>query len=848
MSIGAPLWLLVALLAAAGLAWIARRHGWGTTRAVLAGAAALLCALAPAEIALRSAAGPVRVVVIDDSGSMRASATNAALRLATPLMSGGARVGVVRFAEIATVARTPSTAPLEFSAEPDRTARRTGVAAALRRAAELLPRAGGEVVLFTDGRIPDSARTELSAAGRLLRARGGKLSVIPAGPDTGAGAAADAAAWSLRGPSLAPLNAAIRLHITAKLSSAGTAHLRVERDGVMIGEGRLDGAPGELQRTVVDDAPHSTAGTVRYRLLVSAGPSPAAPDAIPANGVQELLVTIGRERTVWICADTMMPPGVRELARAAGVRLVPKRPRDMPVQAGALAGVEAVIIAGALRAQFPEGALATLADYVTNGGGLLQLGGPSSFGLAGFGGGPLEQVTAVKADPRTERPLALAIVLDASGSMAEPAAPNDPAAGAKMDAARSAVETALEQLRPADRLYIVPFREGALTPVELGAGSSAEAAAALRAALVPRGGTHIRPAVEAATRWLREATEPARQLLVISDGRDPRLDPGGADRAAMQTLLSALRRDDIGAALLTSESGGGLDALITGVGGRIVRMLQFAGVTQLLDQELRLSRGSLEWTGDAAPAAVTAVEALATPSTLPRVKRANRVALNDGAVELLRLPGQKPGEKPAPLLAVRETGRGRTAAFTSWPTSHWAQGWASGEAGGLLASVLTYVMAADRSADVALRAAAGAESVVVTARWMGAGDRDGRQLDLLDGDRRISFVPQGPGRYQASAPLTATARLVSVVERSASGDRPLGRLALPGGWAAEWAGAGIDLNGCDRLAAAAGGTAVTDALLWRPLSLPGEAPRPIGGWLLGAGLLLVLALFGWRRR
>jgi hypothetical protein len=196
---------------------------------------------------------------------------------------------------------------------------------------------------------------------------------------------------------------------------------------------------------------------------------------------------------------------------------------------------------------------------------------------------------------------------------------------------------------------------------------------------------------------------------------------------------------------------------------------------------------------------------------------------------------------------VREAGLGRSAAFTS----RWSPPWMAAPSvpayGGVIAGALSWILAGDRAGDTALRATTAGGHVMVEARWIGAQPADGRLLDLRDGDARIPLQPVAPGRYRARAPLRADARLATVVERLKETERTLGRIALPGGWAAEWSGGGIDLEGCHRLARAAGGTAVDDALLWRPLPLPGEAPRPLGGWLLGAGLVLLLALFGKRR-
>ena len=97
MSVAAPVWLVVAAVVAVAAWWLAARGGRrGASGGLAACAAALLCA-APAGLAVPGPAGPVRVLCVDRSPSMRQAGQAALTALAARLAGGGARVAVVGF-------------------------------------------------------------------------------------------------------------------------------------------------------------------------------------------------------------------------------------------------------------------------------------------------------------------------------------------------------------------------------------------------------------------------------------------------------------------------------------------------------------------------------------------------------------------------------------------------------------------------------------------------------------------------------------------------------------------------------------------------------------------------------
>ena len=96
------------------------------------------------------------------------------------------------------------------------------------------------------------------------------------------------------------------------------------------------------------------------------------------------------------------------------------------------------------RGAIPDSALRALDAFVRDGGGLLVTGGPRAFGPGNWEGSPLEPLLPLRLDlpqRRDEPALALAIIIDRSGSMS----------GAKMDLTKRAARATAEMLPPTTR-------------------------------------------------------------------------------------------------------------------------------------------------------------------------------------------------------------------------------------------------------------------------------------------------------------------------------------------------------------------------------------------------------------
>jgi len=94
----------------------------------------------------------------------------------------------------------------------------------------------------------------------------------------------------------------------------------------------------------------------------------------------------------------------------------------LPESAAGLGPYAAVVLVDVPAYALSSRAMAALGEYVADcGGGLVALGGDSSFGLGGYTDTPLDAILPVKSEPDDRPPVQLVVLLDRSASMAEPA-------------------------------------------------------------------------------------------------------------------------------------------------------------------------------------------------------------------------------------------------------------------------------------------------------------------------------------------------------------------------------------------------------------------------------------------
>jgi Mg-chelatase subunit ChlD len=301
----------------------------------------------------------------------------------------------------------------------------------------------------------------------------------------------------------------VRAHLHATRPTR--ARLRLYQGPVLNG---LDGVrevdlkPGDNEavfRSVV-----RTAGEVAYRLELT----PEGADRFDENNrASATAVVPGRPSVLIVEAD---PSHARHLARALSVEdyEVEVRPASaIPRSLGEIARYDFVVLSDVPAERVLGEPMRVIERYVRDlGGGFMMAGGERSFGLGGYRGTPMESLLPVRMDSerrRDEHSLALALVIDTSGSMS----------GIKMELAKDAAKAAAELLAPEDSIAVIGFSGDPERKVRM--QTARNRARILRdiGKLRAQGGTAIFPALDMAFTDLLSTRARIKHVILLTDGQ-----------------------------------------------------------------------------------------------------------------------------------------------------------------------------------------------------------------------------------------------------------------------------------------------------------------------------------------
>jgi Ca-activated chloride channel family protein len=569
--------------------------------------------------------------------------------------------------QLAIAARTrrpqPSLRVVRFAAEPEeiavsdpmrpvgrppgRAGDETDIGMALGLALGLLePEQVPRVLLISDGRATKGDALDAAARAALRGAR-----IFTHRP--GKAAERDLAVLDLSAPNEIRPHAGFELELRIVATHPATARLRLtEREA-----GQLHSEP---ERTVALNPGLTTVrwptridrpGTTVYRAEIVAGDGNGRSE----NDVGVLAVAPRpKPRTLVIeSRPAAAAPFVRAL-EAQGFE-VDTRPPRAPTS-GDLAGHDLVVLSDIKRDALGASATAALERFVREGGGLLVAGGPDSFGSGGYTGTPLAALLPVRQEPsdqRQEATLALALVIDRSGSMSGP----------KMDLTKEAARGTAQMLAPDDLISVIVFDSQAHPVVRLQPASNRQRILGDIAQIRASGGTNILPGLREAFDQLFAARARKKHVILLSDGQSP--------YDGIPELI-----DDAAVARITVSAvgvGEGADQTLLQMianrgGGRFYHTRDPASIPQIFTRETaEVSRSSVieEPTRMRAAHRTEALAGLPLDSA-PPLRGYSRVRARPEAELLLVTAGGDP------LLARWQVGLGQVAAWTSDLASRWS--------------------------------------------------------------------------------------------------------------------------------------------------------------------------------
>lgn len=783
------------------------------------------------------------VFLLDRSASTRAAWEEevAFVEAALAEKAPGDRAGIVVFGGEAWVDRSLSTATELGDIATAPRADATNIEQAVRLGLALLPTgAPARMVLLSDGL---QTTGEAATALREAAAQGVDVQLVTVG-ETGE----RAEVW------LANLNLPARVYPGDRVPIEATVNTNRPQELALTWQaagsvGRQDWPLTEASETRLVSFEAQEPGLTPVRVCLHPD---EANDTFAENNCADGWVRVEGPPRVLVVGEAQERAAIGRALAQSGLNIEEAEAHALPMSVPGLTDYAALVLVNTPARDFSPQTLPALRSFVRDlGGGLVAVGGPQSYGVGGWLGTPLEDALPVEMrvrDPQRFPPLAMAIVIDKSGSMGM-----QEAGMTKIRLAGEAAIRVAETLNDTDTLVVVAYDD---RPADtLGPVTMAERDALitqLQRLQVGGGGIYVRDSLAYARGLLiDEEKMPGvqRHLLLLADGADAEQQEGAV--ALVQDLV------DAGITVSAVAIGSGPDVpflrQLAEVGnGRFYLTEYAADLPAIFTEETARAKRSYIVEETFYPAPVTTWAPVAGVRATPPLQGYIATTPKSAAqVVWEALEGD-------PLLAVWQYGLGRSVAWTSDASGRWAAGWTSWDAfSRFWGSVARHVLPPPADEGIALQVQAEDETAHVT---VDVTDDDGDYVDGLDlqllvqsqggqmgtetdREMRIERLKQtAPGRYEGTFPLTGSTGVLLRLH----GDRH-----LTVGWSPSSPAETIpgDVEAAmARLAERTEATLATSAANVFTRNLQGRAPgQPLGMMGLWLAVFLWPLDIAWRR-
>ena len=400
----------------------------------------------------------------------------------------------------------------------------------------------------------------------------------------------------------------------------------------------------------------SRPGLRRYTLVVT----PSADDPCPENNRAQFLVKTEGSRPLLVLTDGAASPTAATL-QANGIPVTEKTAADFPASLAALEDYAGVLLENVPAKRFAPSFLRDLAASVTDlGRGLALTGGESSFGPGGWYKTPVEDVLPVSLELRQDHrkySLALAIVMDRSGSMACPTSDGR----TKMEMANLGAAGAIDMLSAMDEVAVIAVDSQPHLILEMQAGDEAQSKRSRILGIQSMGGgIFVEEGIMAGLRELQKANTSIKHLILFADAADSE-EPGDYEK-----YLRRATADGISVSVIALGSEQDCDAeLLKNIAklghGECWFEQNAQEIPRLFMQDTYLTAKTAMCT-NVTPLKVHApLRQLSDtlPSELPNIGGYNLTYLREGS----ELAVSTADEENAPILSFRRAGLGRTLAY-----------------------------------------------------------------------------------------------------------------------------------------------------------------------------------------
>lgn len=695
------------------------------------------------------------VFLVDVSDSMSEEAIAAELdyvRQALAGMGPDDQAAIVLFGADALVERPmlPGNALGLVTSAPVTT--HTDLAEAIRLGLALFPSGSARrMVILSDG--AQTTGDALKAA-EFAAAAGVQVVVVPFIVEPGA----EAVVTALDAPASLRPGERFDLNVSIQASQPTRATLRVLADGEILYE-----QPHDLRRGAQTFSLPLTVGqdTILSYLRYQVEISPQDDTFYQNNRLYAFSKIEGPPRLLMAAA----PPGetlpggairpdehsaLRAALQTAGYAVDWVTPARLPVDLAGLAQYNALVLVNVPARDLSLRQMETIQAYVRDlGGGLLVVGGPTSYGVGGYFETPLEAALPVDMQIKDEqrRPsLAIVFIIDHSGSMSETSGGVN-----KLELAKEAAARSVDLLFPSDRVGVIQFDDSAAWVVPITDLGNPGVIKSAIGSIQIGGGTDILAGLQAMARVLPADPAKVKHVILLTDG--------GADPSGISELVQKLYAEN---GITLSTVAVGRDAApflkdLAEIGnGRYHFTTDPASIPSIFTEETTLASRAYIEEGRFAPELVNASPILSGLESLPPLYGYVASSPKELAQVILAAGGTG-NNRSDPILAAWQYGLGRSVAFTSDATGRWGKDWVSwSNYAAFWAQAARYVLgemnAARLQMDVSLRGETA--RLTLEARGPGGDFLNGYQVTANvvapQGETQIVTLRQtAPGRYEA---------------------------------------------------------------------------------------------------
>lgn len=458
---------------------------------------------------------------------------------------------------------------------------------------------------------------------------------------------------------------------------------------------------------------------------------------------------VGPARVLLLRADPSETEHLLPALEQASVIVDVAEPGDLPVTMGGLAHYKGVILANVPATELSGAQMSLLDQYVSDiGGGLVVIGGPTSYAPGGYYQTPLERALPVEMQIKDQKrlpQLTIAYLIDRSGSMGQTGRGGLP----NLELAKRAIVLSLELLQPSDRVAIGTFDTGGAWVAPFQQVNDAQALIAMTNTIRSGGGTDILAGLKLVERDIVEEPSQIKHLILLTDG--------GASPTGLVELSELLYdRFDVtlSAIAIGRRPGAMLQPMAEAGGGNYYAVENVEQVPLIFAQETVLASRSYIVEEQFQPRVTGSSAIIDGIGETPPLR--GYVATTPKVAAQRILSGPEPYSDP--ILASWQYGLGRVVAWTSDASARWANEWAPWEDfSRFWGQVVAWSINAGASHNLETRILLENEKarIVVDARDDGGQFLDGLQLDgaLLNpagGSFRIALQQTAPGRYEAT--------------------------------------------------------------------------------------------------